>query len=42
MKRESKINEMFENKKLMMHERRLILFDMAQTELQVRSSAASA
>jgi len=36
MKRESKINEMFENKKLMMHERRLILFDMAQTELQAR------
>lgn len=35
-KREAKMNELFENKKLMMHERRLILFGMAQTELQAR------
>lgn len=35
-KREEKINEMVENKKVLMHERRLILYDMAQTELKAR------
>lgn len=36
LKREERINEMFENKKTLMHERRLILYDMAQTELKAR------
>ena len=34
-KREAKIQGMVDNKKVLMHERRLILYDMAQTELKV-------
>lgn len=36
LKREEKINGMVETKKTLMHERRLILYDMAQTELKVQ------
>jgi len=36
LKREERINAMFENKKTLMHDRRLILYDMAQTELKAR------
>jgi len=36
LKREDKINGMVETKKTLMHERRLILYEMAQTELKAR------
>jgi len=35
-KREGRIQSMVDNKKVLMHERRLILYDMAQTELKAR------